>query len=82
MWSKIGRLISIGNSRGNPLGLFQVPLLDKQKIKLPRGSTLLLYSDGVTEANKECGFFGTEGLKSTVPGLLENSAQVICDQPL
>ena len=53
MWSKIGRLISIGNSRGNPLGLFQVSLLDKQKIKLPRGSTLLLYSDGVTEANNE-----------------------------
>ena len=27
-------------------------------------------------------FFGTEGLKSTVYGLLENSAQVICDQLL
>ena len=83
MWSKIGRLISIGNSRGNPLGLFQVSLLDKQKIKLPRGSTLLLYSDGVTEANNEKDeFFGTEDLKSTVPGLLENSAQEVCDQLL
>ncbi|MCK4977770.1 MAG: SpoIIE family protein phosphatase [Anaerolineales bacterium] len=79
----MGRLISIGNSRGNPLGLFQVPLLDKQKIELPRGSTLLLYSDGVTEANNEKDeFFGTEGLKSTVPGLLENYAQVIYDQLL
>lgn len=83
MWDQNHSLIPIDHNRGNPLGLFHSPLLDIQKINLPRGSNLLLYSDGVTEAyNEEEKLFGMECIESIVPDLLENSAQTICDQLL
>lgn len=83
MWDQKHRLIPIDHNRGNPLGLFHSPLLDIQEIKVPRGSTLLLYSDGVTEAyNEEEKLFGMECIESIVPDLLENNAQTICDQIL
>jgi len=83
IWDFNRTLISIDHDRGNPLGLFNTPLLDLQEIKLPRGSTLLLYSDGVTEAyNDEEKLFGMECIEALIPDLLENSAQDICDQLL
>jgi len=81
LWDSCGAIVPITEGRGQPLGLFKKPLLDRKKIKLTPDSTLLLYSDGVTEAqNAKDGFFGLEGMQRIVPGLLENTAQGICDQ--
>lgn len=80
MWDDDRRPIQIAHDRGNPLGIFHSPLLDIQKFTLPQGSTLLLYSDGVTEAyNEEEELFGVECIEAIVPDLLKNSAQKICN---
>ncbi len=83
VWDHNHRQIPIDHDRGNPLGLFHSPLLDIQEVLLPRGSTLFLYSDGVTEAyNEEEKLFGMECIEALIPDLLENPAQDICDQLL
>jgi sigma-B regulation protein RsbU (phosphoserine phosphatase) len=81
LWDYRGAIVPITEGRGQPLGLFKKPLLDRKKIKLTPGSTLILYSDGVTEAQSASDvFFGLEGLQRIVPGLLEQTAQDMCDQ--
>ena len=56
-------------------------MLEINKIQLPAGSTLLLYSDGVTEArNVQREFLEEAGLQKVVPALLDCSAQDLCDQ--
>jgi sigma-B regulation protein RsbU (phosphoserine phosphatase) len=81
LWDSRGAIVPITEGRGQPLGLFTKPLLDRKKIKLAPDSTLLLYSDGVTEAqDAKYEFFGLEGMQRIVPGLLENTAQGVCDQ--
>jgi sigma-B regulation protein RsbU (phosphoserine phosphatase) len=73
--------VPISEGRGQPLGLFNKPLLDRKKIKLSPGSTLILFSDGVTEAqDAKYEFFGLEGMQRIMPGLLDNTAQGMCDQ--
>jgi len=81
LWDSRGATVPIAEGRGQPLGLFNKPLLDRKKIKLAPGSTLLLYSDGVTEAqDAKNEFFGLEGLQLIVLYLLGNTAQGMCDQ--
>ncbi|MBK9714299.1 MAG: SpoIIE family protein phosphatase [Kouleothrix sp.] len=67
--------------RGHPLGLFPNPMLDAQTMILPAGGTLLLYSDGVTEAMDSAGeLFGVERVAETMRGSAGDSAQVLCDR--
>ena len=67
--------------RGHPLGLFPNPMLDAQTMILPAGGTLLLYSDGVTEAMDAAGeLFGVERVAETMRGSAGDSAQVLCDR--
>jgi len=80
LWDSRGASIPINEGIGQPLGLFKKPLLDRKKLKLSPGSTLLLYSDGVTEAQDSSNkFFGLDGMQQIVPGLLEHTAQGLCD---
>jgi sigma-B regulation protein RsbU (phosphoserine phosphatase) len=81
LWDNRGAMVPITEGHGQPLGLFKKPLLDRKKLKLTPGSTLMLYSDGVTEA-QDAGnvFFGQEGMQRIVPGLLGQTAQGLCDQ--
>jgi phosphoserine phosphatase RsbU/P len=52
-----------------------------QSLRLPPGGTLLLFSDGVTEAtNAQGGFFGLETVHTTVQAHLRMPAQQLCDQ--
>jgi len=81
LWDRRGAMVPINQGIGQPLGLFKKPLLDRKKLKLSPGSTLMLYSDGVTEAQDASGeFFGLDGMQQIVPGLLEHTAQGLCDQ--
>jgi phosphoserine phosphatase RsbU/P len=65
---------------GHPLGLFDTPALDVQRTVVPHGGTLLLYTDGVTEAmNEQHEFFGSKRLRLTVENAAPGSAQALCD---
>jgi sigma-B regulation protein RsbU (phosphoserine phosphatase) len=75
-----GALLTPAIGRGHPLGLFPTPMLDVQRLCLPLGSTLLLYTDGVNEAmDANSQLFGSERMVATVRGAREASAQQLCD---
>jgi serine phosphatase RsbU (regulator of sigma subunit) len=64
---------------GHPLGLLPDPAIDTQRILLPPGATLLLYTDGATEAADPSGaFFGRERLHEVTRGG-PSRAQALCD---
>jgi phosphoserine phosphatase RsbU/P len=67
--------------KGQPLGLLANPIFDEQSISLDEGSTLLLYTDGLTDCrNPEGEFFGIERVRQSLLTLSDFSAQGICDQ--
>jgi serine phosphatase RsbU (regulator of sigma subunit) len=81
LWNCSGEVVELPEGKGQFLGIFNPPLLDLNRVELPKGSTLLLYSDGVTEARNTQGeFLEDSGLSEIVPGLLDSTAQVLCDR--
>jgi phosphoserine phosphatase RsbU/P len=69
--------------QGQPLGILVEPDLDAQQVTLPFGGTLLLYTDGVTEAVDQLGdFFETERLYEVASSGRGLPAQVLCDSLL
>jgi serine phosphatase RsbU (regulator of sigma subunit) len=65
---------------GMAIGLWENITLDERTIKLPPGTTLLLYTDGMTDCRDPEGKpFGLEGIKATLSGCPRSSAQVVCD---
>jgi serine phosphatase RsbU (regulator of sigma subunit) len=66
--------------QGQALGVFPNPVLIEQTVSLHRGVTLLIYTDGVTDAmSLEGELFGHSRLKKAVRERCSNSAQGICD---
>ena len=81
VWDESGQLHPIEEGGGNPLGLFQNPILELQNITLQQGHTLLLFSDGAIDAmNEQEVFFGIKRLKALAPNISSISAQDLCDQ--
>ena len=65
---------------GQPLGVVADPVIDRQTRVLAPDETLLLYTDGVTEAtDARAAFFGGERLDSTVRAASGATAQELCD---
>ena len=65
---------------GMALGLWENITLDEQTITLPKGSTLLLYTDGMTDCRDPNGVqFGLEGIQRALSICPTSSAQVVCD---
>ncbi len=78
-----GAVIMRDLGRGQPLGILPDPELDQQTVTIPPGGTLLLYTDGVTEAQDEQGrFFGVERLQEAVRTNNQATAQTLCEQLL
>jgi sigma-B regulation protein RsbU (phosphoserine phosphatase) len=76
-----GKLERIPHSAGMALGLWDPVVLDERTIELPSGSTLLMYTDGMTDCRDTQGeAFGLERIKKTLSGLAGASAQEVCDQ--
>jgi phosphoserine phosphatase RsbU/P len=50
-----GNRVTLPAKTGQPLGLFDTPLLDVQTTILPPGGVILMYSDGLSEAENHLG---------------------------
>ena len=65
---------------GQPLGLFEGPLLDEQSICVEPGAWLLMHTDGATDLKDPQGDrFGPERLRAAAQAIRDNSAQAFCD---
>jgi serine phosphatase RsbU (regulator of sigma subunit) len=75
-----GTVERIPHSPGMALGLWDSVTLDERTITLPPGSTLLLYTDGMTDCRDMRGeSFGLDRLKTTLSNLSNINAQHVCD---
>jgi phosphoserine phosphatase RsbU/P len=78
-----GTVDRIPHETGMALGLWEDIVLDEQTITLPSGSTLVLYTDGMTDCRDPNGVpFGLERIQLTLNTCTEASAQDICDHLL
>jgi phosphoserine phosphatase RsbU/P len=76
-----GRLVDVPVSSGQPLGLFDNLPIDEQRLHLPPGGTLLLYSDGLSETKDIQGIdFAPDLLYRTLSASRMRPAQEICEQ--
>jgi len=66
---------------GMALGLWENIALDENSLTLPKGSLLVMYTDGMTDCRDPKGEpFGIERIKDTLADLKSASAQGKCDQ--
>jgi sigma-B regulation protein RsbU (phosphoserine phosphatase) len=80
LWNRDGLAISVPLGDGQILGVLPAVVLESMSLTLPPGGTLLLYTDGVTEARNSRGAFLDEaGLYSRVLPLLNQPAQSLCN---
>jgi phosphoserine phosphatase RsbU/P len=71
-------LVEVGSSLGQPLGLFDEPVLDKRSVEITPGSTLLVFSDGLSEATNIKGESVTDDIQKILSPVWDRSAQEIC----
>lgn len=75
-----GKVERISYSPGMSLGMWDSITLDERTVPLTPGSTLLLFTDGLTDCRNPQGeSFGIERIKQTLAGLTKLSAQQVCD---
>jgi sigma-B regulation protein RsbU (phosphoserine phosphatase) len=73
----------IPHAPGMSLGLWEDITLDLQTVKLEKGSTLLLFTDGMTDCRDPQGTpFGLTRIQETLAGLAGLPAQAVCDKLL
>jgi sigma-B regulation protein RsbU (phosphoserine phosphatase) len=60
---------------GSLLGVVPTPTLSGQRLRLLPGDTLVLYTDGVTEARGPKGFFGEDRLRETLDGTAASASE-------
>lgn len=75
-----GRVHRLPHQPGMALGLWENIVLDEYQLFLPKGSCLMMFTDGMTDCRNPKGEpFGLERIKDTLSSLKENSAQRGCD---
>lgn len=78
-----GEVQRLPHQPGMALGLWEDILLDENSVHLPEGSSLVMFTDGMTDCRNPKGeAFGLERLKQRLAGLENTSAQSSCDQLL
>jgi sigma-B regulation protein RsbU (phosphoserine phosphatase) len=78
-----GTVERLSHSSGMALGLWDTVTLDERAVELPHNSTLLLFTDGMTDCRDPQGeAFGLERIKTTLGGLPKINAQQVCDHLL
>jgi phosphoserine phosphatase RsbU/P len=74
-----GVRIAMPSNPGQPLGLFDSPLLDIQYVNLSEGGTVLMFSDGLSEAENQQGQVYEESrLISLINDHVDLTAQELC----
>jgi sigma-B regulation protein RsbU (phosphoserine phosphatase) len=67
-------------SPGQPLGIWDEPQFDEQIIEIPAGATVLLYTDGLTDAaNQHREMFGMPRLRYALSQHIAHTARDQCD---
>jgi sigma-B regulation protein RsbU (phosphoserine phosphatase) len=83
LWTMNRELIEPGVVPGQFLGVWDDPLLSEQTIELASANSLLLYTDGVTEATGgQAEMFGKARLKAAFGAHDHQPAQVVCEHLL
>lgn len=78
-----GTLFVPPHNQGAPLGIFDFVLLDEETLALPPGTTMLLITDGVTEAlNTQGNQFSSERIHAVIRKDTRTNAQNLCDDML
>jgi sigma-B regulation protein RsbU (phosphoserine phosphatase) len=78
-----GAIERVPHGPGMSLGLWEHITIDLQVVHVPPGSTLLLYTDGMTDCRDPNGVqFGLSRINETLSGLLGLPAQAACDRLL
>jgi sigma-B regulation protein RsbU (phosphoserine phosphatase) len=78
-----GSVERMPHKSGMAIGLWEDIALDEDTVTLTPGSTLLLYTDGMTDCRNPGGEpFGLDGIKELLSGYVDLSAQEICDRML
>lgn len=73
-----GTVEELPRSKNMMLGVFDMAAFEEDSLQLEPGDTLVMFTDGVTEAmNPDETEFGTERLKMTLGGLVGKSSQQI-----
>jgi sigma-B regulation protein RsbU (phosphoserine phosphatase) len=68
---------------GPPLGILENAHWRRRSVKIEFGETLVLYTDGLTEAMNETGdFFGDDLLQRAIRSCLHSPAEVMCGEIL
>jgi sigma-B regulation protein RsbU (phosphoserine phosphatase) len=76
---KVNQPVLAPYATGQALGLFAELSLDEQDVVIPAGGTLLIFSDGLTEAMNNRGEdFGLKGIYDVLSTSVQTSAQDIC----
>ncbi len=76
-----GSVATASCGQGQPLGILPNPAIDEQTLMLPRGSTLLIYTDGITEAmNESWECFGSARLHDALKCHCRIPPHALCDR--
>lgn len=76
-----GTVRRLPHQPGMALGLWENIALDEHSFVLPKGSLLMMFTDGMTDCRNPKGEpFGLERIKETMTELRDNTAQGGCDQ--
>ncbi|NJD58215.1 MAG: cyclic nucleotide-binding domain-containing protein [Anaerolineae bacterium] len=79
LWTRHKPPQSLDFKLGQLLGILDNPILDEQQVTIPKGGSLLIFSDGVTEAaNAQDEPFGEQGLSELLASLHNFTAQQAC----
>ncbi len=75
-----GTLVNPQRGHGQALGIIPDPAIDEQTIELSSGDTLLMFTDGATDAFDEKGAaFGLEGISRSLSHCCNDPPQQLCD---
>ncbi len=76
-----GKIERVPHGPGMALGLWDAITLDEHTVMLEPNSTLVLFTDGLTDCRDPNGVsFGLERVNTTLSGLVGLSAQQVCDR--
>jgi sigma-B regulation protein RsbU (phosphoserine phosphatase) len=81
----VGGAARLPRTTGQPLAIFDEPVLDEGVVALPHGGTLLIFSDGVPDAREPGGdLFGSSRLAraAAAEAAVSGSAQAFCSRLL